>query len=165
MGIRPEYADLAARAGKYAAGRELAIKSLLGRGVNGAVFSTSAPTAIKVFRYEQFYLRELGCYKRLQEFGVEAVAGHEVPALLGEDDALLVIEMTIVKPPYVLDFAAAYLDEPPSWPQDVLDDWRLERMQVFSSEQWQTVERIIKELEIAYGIYLTDVHPGNIALG
>lgn len=163
MSILPELADLAARAKTYAASRGLAVDGSLGRGVNGAIFSTLGRTALKVFRQEQSYRRELGCYKRLSEFGVRGVAGHEVPVLIDEDDALLVIEMTIVTPPYVLDFAAAYLDEPPSWPPEVIDEWRAERMQLFSPEQWVIVEQIIKELEIDYGIHLTDVHPGNIA--
>ncbi len=163
MSMVPEDADLAARANIYAASRCLAVDERLGSGVNGAVFSTFGRTALKVFKHEQFYRRELGCYKRLSEFGVKVVAGHDVPVLLGENDSLSVMEMTIVRPPYVLDFAAAYLDEAPSWPQEVLAEWRAERMQWFSPEEWKRVEQIIRELEIDYGIYLTDVHPGNIA--
>jgi hypothetical protein len=47
------------------------------------------------------------------------VLGFNVPQLIGFDDELHVIEMTVVKRPFVLDFAAAYLDVRPEFPEDV----------------------------------------------
>jgi hypothetical protein len=38
------------------------------------------------------------------------VAGFAVPQLIHHDDRLWVVEMGIVSPPFVLDFAGAYLD-------------------------------------------------------
>ena len=39
------------------------------------------------------------------------------------DESLLVIEMSIVRPPFLLDFAAATLDVEPDFPEGTLDDW------------------------------------------
>jgi hypothetical protein len=75
-----------------------------------------ADVALKVLRLDEAYLREKQVYERLKELGVTSVIGFNVPEWLGSDDALcvIVIEMTIVKRPFVLDFAEAYLDARPT---------------------------------------------------
>ncbi len=54
-------------------------------------------------------------YLRLRELQVESIRGHAVPQLLHFDDEFLAIEMTIVSPPFCLDFGGAYLDRPPDF--------------------------------------------------
>ena len=71
-----------------------------------------------------FYLRERNVYFRLMDHEVRDVRGAAVPELLGYDDDLWVIEMTIVSRPFVLDFAGAYLDDPPDYSDEVMADWR-----------------------------------------
>jgi hypothetical protein len=66
-----------------------------------------------VLKEADAYLREKRAYERLKGAGVRTVRGFNVPQLLGCDDALPVIEMTIVQRPFVLDFAGAYLDVRP----------------------------------------------------
>jgi hypothetical protein len=80
--------------------------------------------------------------------------------LITFDDRLLVLEMTIVKRPFVLDFAGAYLDSRPDFPQDVWTDWEAEKREQFE-ERWPIVQKVLDAFE-EMGIYLLDVSPGNI---
>ena len=109
---------------------------------------------------ERFYRRERDVYRRLADEGVEAVLDFRVPRLLGCDDDLWVIEMTIVSPPFVLDFAGAYLDEPPNYPADVLAEWEQEKREQFGQD-WPTVQAILRRLQ-GFGVFLADVTPNNI---
>ena len=87
----------------------------------------------------------------------------EVPQLLGCDNELWVIEMTIVTRPFVLDFAGAYLDQPPEFSDEVLSDWRAQKEEDFGSH-WPEVQAIIRALE-SYGVFMSDVNPGNVSFG
>ncbi len=86
------------------------------------MWSSTAFTAIKVFALSDRCRRECEVYARLRLAGIRMVAGHSLPELLDIDDRLGVIEMTIVRPPFVLDFASAALDHPPEFPEEVLAD-------------------------------------------
>ncbi len=83
-----------------------------------------------------------------------------MPALVDHDDRLLVIEMSVVNPPYVLDFGSATLDEPPDFPDEVLEAWYSEKQEQFGGS-WGAALTVLAELKRA-GIHLLDVHPGNI---
>src|SRR5436853_3477547 len=52
-----------------------------------------------------------------------SICGLKLPLLLNYDDNLLIIEMTTVTPPYLLDFASAWLDSPPDFSREVINDW------------------------------------------
>ncbi len=99
---------------------------------------------------------------RLTAESVIDIGGHNVPTLVDWDDQLLVIEMTIVRPPFLLDFASAYLDTPPDFPPEVMEEWRAEKAEQFGAN-WVRVEALLDEARARYGIYMLDVHPGNIA--
>ena len=101
-------------------------------------------------------------YLRLREFAVENVLGSSVPQLVDYDDQLWVVEMTTVTPPYVIDFASAYLDRPPDYPEEVLADWHTEKEEQFE-EDWPRIRSVVYEFE-RYGVYLVDVRPANICL-
>jgi len=83
--------------------------------------------------------------------------------LVAFDDALWVIEMTIVDRPFVLDFAGAYLDQPPDFSEEVLADWRTEKEEQFGP-RWAEVQAILGFLE-EFGVFMVDVTPGNISFG
>lgn len=69
--------------------------------------------------------------------------------------------MTIVHPPFLLDFASAYLDDnAPEFPEEVMEEWRTRKLEEFCG-RWAEVERILAALR-RYGIHLTDIHLGNI---
>jgi hypothetical protein len=99
-------------------------------------------------------------YRRLADEGLTSVLGCEVPEMLRHDDDLWAIEMSIVKPPFVLDFAGPYLDVPPDYPDAVLADWDREKADQFGSH-WPMVQAVLRALE-AHGVFLLDVSPGNI---
>jgi len=167
--MAPSFEDIERRASLYARRRGLELGPRLGDGgdgKDGIVFSTlgspGGPTAVKALRRSDLYKRELACYRRLAEHGVDQVRGHSVPKLLGHDVELLVIEMTIVTKPYVLDFAGAYIDDPPEFPPDVMEERHAHWGEVFE-DRWPAVQGIMAQFR-RYGIHLLEPSPGNIAL-
>jgi hypothetical protein len=160
--------DLVRRVQEYADRKGLRVGAQLGSGVHGIVFSAEYQTvggrsALKVHERDADYRRERDVYLRLKEHGVTEVRGCNVPELIAFDDELWVIEMTVVSRPYVLDFAGAYLDEPPDFSEEVLADWRAEKQEQFE-QRWGEVQAILRDLE-GYGVFLVDVNPGNVSFG
>jgi hypothetical protein len=160
--------DLHRRAEEYAERKELVIEQELGSGVHGIVFAVASQdgsrlSAIKVHERAEDYARERDVYLQLSANRVVRIRGANVPELLAFDDALWIIEMTIVTRPFVLDFAGAYLDQPPDYSEEVWADWEAEKREQFGS-QWPEVQAILRALE-GYGIFMMDVNPGNISLG
>jgi len=159
--------DIERRASLYAQRRGLDLGPRLGHGKDGTIFSTlgspAGPTAVKSLRRHDLYLRELACYQRLAVYGVVEVCGHSVPQLLGHDDDLLIIEMTIVSRPFVLDFAGAFVDDPPEFPPEVMEERHAHWADVFE-DHWPAVQDIMASLS-KFGIHVLDPSPGNIAFG
>jgi hypothetical protein len=158
------------RAHEYAKHNGLVVGKELGFGVHGIVYvmksqsekgRPAAICAVKAHRRELEYLRERDVYLRLQENGIEKINGFHVPQLIDYNDNLLILEITIVKRPFVLDFGGAYLDHAPDFSDEVMADWRAEKVEQFGNH-WPEAERILRELE-SYGIHVVDVNPGNIA--
>ena len=150
----------------YASERQLQIAERLGSGKDGIVLvgrsmADPARVAIKAHRFTEFYIREKVVYQRLARMAVITVLGFNVPQLLAADDASRVLEMTIVKRPFILDFAGAYLDVRPEFTADVWADWEVEKREQFEG-RWPMVEKILTAFE-KMGIYLLDVSPSNIA--
>lgn len=150
----------------YAARHQLQLAERLGFGIHGIIFvaednSKGGKTAVKAHREFEPYLRERAGYERLAQAGVTKVLGFNVPRLLRADDDLRVIEMTIVTRPFVLDFAGAYLDVPPEFPDEIRAEWEAEKREQFE-KRWPTVQAVLATLE-AWNIYMVDVSPSNIA--
>ncbi len=82
---------------------------------------------------------------------------------MGNDDGLLVLEMRLVTPPFLLDFGKAHLDQCTDFPPEVMEDWEVEGRDMFGN-RWDDVEQIIAELK-RFGIYYYDAKPGNINFG
>jgi hypothetical protein len=149
----------------YAARRQLDLTETLGSGKDGIVLvgkhkTKPADVAVKILCLEEPYWREKRAYQRLAESTVTTVLGFHVPELIAFDDELLALEMTIVRRPFVLDFAAAYLDGRPDFPEDVWTTWEEEKREQFE-EHWPIVQEIMAAFE-RLGIYLLDVSPSNI---
>ena len=68
--------------------------------------------------------------------------------------------MTIVRSPFLLDFADALLDEAPDFSEDVLRQWEEDKAEIFD-EKWPEVTRVLTALQ-AFGIHLRDINPRNI---
>ena len=163
MSHRPE---LVHRAQQYASQKGLVLAKPLGSGVHGSVFTAknqtnTAKSAIKVHERERDFQRERDVYIRLQGLGVTDVCGCAVPELLAFDNELWILEMTVVTPSFVLDFGDANLDQPHDFSEEVLADWRADKQELFD-RRWPEVLTILRYLE-GYGIYMLDVHPGNIS--
>lgn len=161
--------DVEKRAEQYVARRNLTFDSCLGVGTQGSVFVFNIPSqsnhfsdqvAVKFHDQEVAYNREVRIYLRLRDLEITDVCGHRVPILIDYDDGLLAIEMTIVSPPFCLDFGGAYLDHPPDYSPEVWADWRTMKSEAFEAN-WPTVEQILAEFE-SFGVYIADVNPGNI---
>ncbi|MCW5558504.1 MAG: hypothetical protein KIT22_11825 [Verrucomicrobiae bacterium] len=151
----------------YASRNRLSVEKSLGAGIHGQVFfvrgnSIAGGTAIKVFYAEEPFRRELRVYERLRDANVRKIRGFAVPQLIQADSALLVLEMTVVERPYVLDFAGAYLDEDaPQFPEEVWETWEADKREKFG-EHWREVKAMLAALE-EYDIHMLDVNPGNVA--
>ena len=156
---------LVRRAEEYARRVDAELGPELGYGVHGIVLTLESGSrtrrpAIKVFERERFYRRERDVYFRLAEEEVASLRGCTVPEMLRYDDELCVIEMTVVTPPYVLDFAGAYLDEEPGYSPEILRDWESQKEEQFDTD-WPHVRGILRDLE-KHGVYLMDVSPSNV---
>jgi hypothetical protein len=158
--------DLIRRVYQYAGRKGLVLREPLGSGIHGSVFSAEYQTsggrsAVKGHLGQPAFERERDVYLRLREAGVNLIRGCEVPALIDYDDELWCIEMALVGRPFVLDFAGAYLDQPPDFSDEVLADWRAEKQEQFGT-RWPEVEAILDALE-RYGVFMLDVNPGNVS--
>lgn len=143
-------------------GRVLLPKAKLGHGTDGAVWSTTIDSAVKALNLHSTYLREVAAYERLAEKKITKLHGLNVPELLGYDEELLVIEMTIVQPPFLLDFGKAYVDrQPPYWDDAQLVANAHEEWASLFDDRWPDVVALLGALE-SLGIYYVDPRPGNI---
>lgn len=78
--------DIAERASCYASKRGIRLEDQFGSGVDGIVFRSDRPSAVKVFGDKDAFRRELACYQRLSEHSVLDIHGHRVPQLLEFDE-------------------------------------------------------------------------------
>lgn len=82
--------------------------------------------------------------------------------MIDYDESLLVFQMDIVKPPYLLDFGKAYIDIPPDFSPEVLADNEDQQRDVWG-DRWSEVQSIVWQLK-RIGIYYLDTKVGNIRL-
>jgi len=157
--------DLVKVAIAYTSRHALEVRELLGSGIHGIVYVVESKTdpgrrAVKLHRDSVAYLREKTVYERLVEKRVDTILGFQVPVLLRCDDEFMAIEMTIVMPPFVLDFASSSLDAPIEFSEEILDDWETTKLEQFGS-QWGMVQAILSELS-KHGVHMLDPSPSNI---
>ncbi len=150
----------------YARVRQFVIGRQLGTGTEGSVFAANPlgnanEVALKFHRNEDGYFREKRAYERLREKAVVRICGFNVPELIDVDDRSMVLQITIVPRPFVLDFGGARLDQKPYFSDDVWEEWRQSKLEMFE-QRWPIVENVIFEFQLL-GIYLMDIHPRNIA--
>lgn len=139
------------------------MKTPLGYGNDGVVWKSNRQSAVKALAQHFKYDRESKCYQRLAENNVKSIEGLAVPQLMNCNSELLIVEMRLVTPPYLLDFGKAYLDSAPDFPTEVMDDWEAEGVENFGAK-WPDVKVLLWCLR-KYGIYYYDAKPGNINFG
>ncbi len=135
-----------------------------GYGMDGTIWRTSRHSAVKTFERDKNFRDELECYQRFAAANIDTIAGFAVPELLDYDASLAVIEIKIVRPPFLLDFGKVYLDAPPPYWDDaeIMSHWHEEGRENFG-DQWAKVLSLIRILE-GYGIYYVDPKPGNVMI-
>lgn len=158
--------DLDSLAQRYALRRNIKLGERLGFGIHGTVFAAEDNTkpgffAVKFHREKRPFELECRVYQRLREEQTTRILGFNVPQLLRIDEEFRAIEMTIVRSPFLLDFADARLDEAPDFSEDVLRQWEKDRAEIFG-ERWPEVTRILAALQ-AFDVYLLDINPRNIS--
>jgi hypothetical protein len=154
------------KARAYASQHRLRLAERLGFGIHGIVLvaenkTKAGKTAVKVHRAAEACQRECAAYERLRAAGVSKVLDFNVPQLIRVDVQLLVVEMTIVARPFVLDFAGAYLGKPPDFPEEVWMAWETEKREQFGA-RWPDVQAILGEMA-TMDIHMVDVSPSNVA--
>lgn len=97
---------------------ETSLADNLGAGVDGVVFTTSRPSAVKSLKTDSLFEREAEVYFRLADAGLTVVDGFNVPEMRCALPEFRAIELSIVRPPFVLDFATVALDRPPEWDEE-----------------------------------------------
>lgn len=155
--------DLEAKMREYARQHQLKfnIKGQLGEGTDGAVWATSKNSVIKVIQREKTFEIERSCYMRLQERRISEVDGLAVPRIIEFSRELKIIEMTLVHPPFLLDFGKAYIDEPSPYTPEQLKEWRQQWRQFFPKQDIPRVHKVLGILR-GYGIEYVDPKPWNI---
>jgi hypothetical protein len=134
----------------------------LSLGRDGEIHATDHNTAVKFFTVWESFGREHAAYQALAKAGITEVAGHAVLQLICADDELLAVEMTIVRPPFLLDFVSAYpAAQAPDFPEEVWDQWRQDKREEFGP-RWAEVEFVLSEFRRLTGLVLLDVNRGNI---
>jgi hypothetical protein len=139
------------------------LKEKVGYGNDGEVWATSRSTVIKVFYRDESYRREKACFLRLLAHEIKDLDGLSVPQIVQFDDNLLIVEMTFVNPPYILDFGKAYLDGQSPYDKEQLDEWRARLRNSFPKADLPRVHRILRSLS-SLGIGYYDARPWNIRL-
>ena len=153
--------DLLERLRLYCETRNRAIELSLGDGTDGGVWQTTKRTAVKVFLRRENYEIERSCYQLLMEQDVTEIQGFAIPRLIDFDNGLMIVEMDIVEPPYILDFGKAYLFRPPpQFSAEVMRESE-ESQQELWGEYWPTIGKILARLR-GLGIYHVDPSPRNI---
>jgi hypothetical protein len=83
-----------------------------------------------------------------------------VPRLIESDDGLLVIEMSIVSAPYLIDFGKAYLDSEPDHSAETWAEHHQEQREIWE-DKYNEVQAVLWALR-QLGIFYRDAKPGNL---
>ena len=151
---------------QYASQHALEIRESLGSGIHGIVRviksnNEPAERALKLHRDLDPYYREKTVYQCLHANRVDQILGFRIPKPLRFNDEFLAIEMTIVAPPFILDFASARLNDPIQFSEEIWADWKATKQEEFGSD-WPTVENILRHFTNQLEIQILDPSPKNI---
>lgn len=70
--------------------------------------------------------------------------------------------MEIVKPPYLLDFGKAHLDQRPDFSEETMAEWEESLVELFGDDV-PRIKALLRKLTL-FGIYYYDAKPANIRL-
>lgn len=129
-------------------------------GLDAYLWRTNTETIVKVHWYHDRFQKELATYQRLVERKIARLKGFEFPQLVDYDEELHILELSIVSPPYILDFVEVGIGKRP--PNFDLDRIETQQSKQFGKD-WPDVKRLLEAL-MQIGIYYDDVHNKNIRL-
>jgi hypothetical protein len=157
--------ELHPKAHLYCEANNRAIVKLLGDGITESteVFGKQMPIQPSRFRKISPTTSEnVTAISDYENIGFFWLLDLMCPQLIGYDDSLHAVEMTIVKPPFLLDFGKAYLDEPaPNYGDaEVMQDWRDKNLEDWE-DLWPAVRKAFYALQ-KYGIYHYDLNRKNV---
>lgn len=136
----------------------------LGDGKDGNVFKANSERAVKFLNSDELYRRELRAYQILRQRNIARINGFNIPRLARYDDPLRAIEMSIVQPPFLLDFASAYtIDEYNrfEFTEDVLAETETRHLEMFD-ERWPVVNDLCNAFTCETGLVLLDLSLNNV---
>lgn len=149
---------------RYLNGKRGIEQRRLGSGTDGEVFIVTGYTAVKVLYDEHRYLNELMAYRRLAEEGIEKIGQFVIPRLLGNHDRMHIIEMTVVRPPYLIDFGKSSVDTGQGWSNSAMAEW-WEKIEDRFENDAPIASQIFTQLRRKAGIYHWDLNPQNLNFG
>lgn len=166
IGMNSSERELRERAKRYAESRaiQVILEGKLGNGTDGFVWTTSRKTALKAFERPRPYDSERDAYFRLSQHGITRTGRFSVPQLIDLDNDLLIVEMSVVSQPFILDFGKVYIDQPPDYEPGHWEESLEASAELFGRDQWPEVEEALGTLQ-NLGIYYVDVKPKNIDFG
>src|SRR2546421_11670861 len=138
---------------RYCSQQHLETIGKLGAGKDGTVYQTRNGVAVKAHERLESYQAERDVYLRLLERGITDVCGLTVPVLLNFDDDLRVLEMQMVSSPYLLDFASAWLDKPPDFSREVINEWH-QRLRESFGARFPDIINALETLAYDAGVYM-----------
>lgn len=148
---------------QYEAKHGIQLLDRLGDGKDGFVFNFKR-RAVKFSVGEEVFRRELRAYQILRQRDINEINGFQIPRLLAHDESLRVIEMTIVRPPFLLDFAAAYTfaeNDRFDFPADVIEEREAHWADIFG-DRWGVVQDLCRAFERDTGLVLLDLSLNNV---
>lgn len=99
----------------------------------------------------------------MQHHGVVELLGCSIPEFRDFDPVLLILEISYVSPPCVLDFGKSRLDDPGDFSQEVKDHWIAQIESNFGRHaDWAL--QIFETLGRSYGVYHDDIRHENYML-
>jgi hypothetical protein len=155
--------DPKARALLYLDGKRR-IENELGSGTDGTVYGVSGPSVVKVHKDRHRFNNELKAYLRLREQNVNSVGMFHIPELRNYDPEQLIIEISTVRPPYLIDFGKSHIDHTPDYDDEAWDMWRERLGQVFGDNAG-VASQIFHQMVRKHGIYHLDLNPYNLNFG
>ena len=85
---------------------------------------------------------------------MQSIRGFSVPQLIDFNEDLQIIEMTIVRKPFLLDFAKSYLDTEPDFSNDRWEEWERSGIELFGELRWKEARISRRFIEIAWHLLL-----------
>jgi hypothetical protein len=125
---------------------------------------TQTGNAVKFFDSKILYRRELRAYQILRQRDIDEINGFQIPRLLRNDDELRAIEMSVVRPPFLLDFVSSYMFEEFArlgFTDEIMQEREAHWAEVFG-DRWSAVQDICNAFTRATGLVLLDLSLNNI---